>query len=265
MRGVRVRCWGGVLALLAAGCSVPVANGLDEPQANRVVVALDHAGIGAEKEVDPASEGRFRVMVERDEAARALAAMREEDLPAPPMSGVLDSMGKGSIVPSQLAERAQYVAGLSGELEHTLRGIDGVLAARVHLSIPERDPLAEGAPLRPTASVLVKHRGATPPIDPNDIRRLVAGAAPGLAPDDVAVVMLPHPIAALPPDRQLSHLGPITATRGSIGWLRAGIVVSALTYIALLGALLAVWTRLRKLRAEVADEEAPSPPVGRAA
>lgn len=264
MKRTNVR-WVAVVALAAAGCSVPVANGLDEPQANRVVVALDHAGIGAEKEADPVSEGRFRVTVERDEAARALAAMREEDLPPPTTPGVLDSMGKGSIVPSQLAEHAQYVAGLSGELERTLRGIDGVLAARVHLSIPERDPLAEGAPVRPTASVLVKHRGATPPIDPNDVRRLVAGAAPGLAAEDVAVVMLPHPVVPLAADRELSHLGPITATRGSIGWLRVGVVVSALAYVALLGAVLGLWSRVRRLRAEATEDETAGPPAARAA
>jgi type III secretion protein J len=257
--------WAAIGAVWLAGCSVPVASGLDEPQANRVVVALDRAGIGAEKEADPVTEGHFRVVVERDEAARAIAAMREEDLPPPETPGVLDSMGKGSIVPSQLAEHAQYVAGLSGELERTLRGIDGVLAARVHLSIPERDPLAEGPPVRPTASVLVKHRGATPPLDPNDVRRLVAGAAPGLAAEDVAVVMLPHPVVSLPPDRELSHLGPITATRGSIGWLRIGVVVSALAYVALLGAVLGLWSRVRKLRAEAAGDESADVPRARAA
>src|SRR3954454_10850849 len=127
-------------AALAAGCVVPIAGGLDEGQANRVVVALDHAGLGSEKEADPASEGHFRVVVERDEAPRAIATLREEDLPAPNTPGMLEALGKGSLVPSQLTEHAQFVAGLSGELERTLAAIDGTLSARVHISLPENDP-----------------------------------------------------------------------------------------------------------------------------
>jgi len=235
---------------------VPVAGGLDEGQANRVVVALDHAGVGADKEVDPLVEGKFRVIVERDEAARAIAALRDEDLPSPSLPGVLDSMGKGSLVPSQLAEHAQWVAGLSGELERSLSAIDGVLGARVHLSLPEADPLREGPRTKATASVLLKHRGATPPIDAHEVKRLVAGAAPGLSPDDVAVVMVPRPVVAATTDRALSRLGPITATRGSVGILR--IVAAAVVVVDLILALavLVLWSRLRKMRA-ASLEEAP--------
>jgi type III secretion protein J len=250
---IRVVGW---LVLLAAGCTVPVAGGLEEGQANRVVVALDRAGVGADKEVDPASEGHFRVVVERDDASRAIAALREEDLPSPAVPGLLDSMGKGSLVPSQLAEHAQFVAGLSGELERTLTAIDGVLGARVHLSLPATDPLREGPRPKATASVLVKHRGVTPPIDLHEVKRLVAGAAPGLAPDDVAVVMVPRPAVNASADRTLSRLGPFTATRGSVTLLRivAGVVV--LVDLVLVLAVLVLWSRLRRVRA-AALEEAP--------
>jgi len=242
------------LALLAlVGCSVPVAGGLDEGQANRVMVALDRAGIGAAKESDPASEGHFRVTVEQGEAPRAITALREEDLPAPNTPGLLDSMGKGSLVPSQLAEHAQFVAGLSGELERTLSAIDGVFSARVHLSLPEPDVLREGARPKATASVLLKHRGSTPPIDAHEVKRLVAGAASGLAPDDVAVVMVPRPPAPSP-ERTLSRLGPITATRGSVALLRLATAGIVAVNLALVLAILVLWSRLRKLRAAALEE-----------
>jgi type III secretion protein J len=257
MRAVRVRVGTTAslcAALAVAGCTVPIAGGLDEGQANRVIVALDHAGVGGEKESDPQVEGRFRVVVERDEAPRAIAALRDEDLPSPSTPGLLDSMGKGSLVPSQLTEHAQFVTGLSGELERSLSAIDGVLAARVHLSLPDTDPLREGSRPKPTASVLLKHRGSTPPIDVHEVKRLVAGAAPGLAPDDVAVVMLPRPAPAALADRALSRLGPLTATRGSIALLRiigAAVVVFDL---ALGFAVLTLWSRLRKLRGAAPEE-----------
>src|SRR4051794_14377138 len=87
------------------GCTRPVAGGLDEDQANRIVVALESAGIGGEKEPDPATEGHFRVLVQREDGARAVATLREDELPAFNRPGLLESMGKGSLVPSQLSEQ----------------------------------------------------------------------------------------------------------------------------------------------------------------
>jgi type III secretory pathway lipoprotein EscJ len=40
-------------AVALAGCAVPVAAGLEEGDANRVVVALDHAGIDALRRPTP--------------------------------------------------------------------------------------------------------------------------------------------------------------------------------------------------------------------
>jgi type III secretion protein J len=242
------------LVVLGLGCTIPVAGALDEAQANRVVVALEHAGVGAEKEADPATEGRYRVVVERDEAPRAIAALREEDLPASSSPGLLDAVGKGALVPSQIAEQAQLTAGLGGELERTLGAIDGVLSARVHLSLPAADPLADGPRPKATASVLLKHRGATPPIDADAVKRLVAGAAPGLTPDAVTVVLLPRPLPAASGDRGLAKIGPIWATRGSVSLLRLVIATSIAIDLALVAAVLLLWSRLR--RAGAADEEA---------
>ena len=46
-----------ILGAMALGCTTPVAAGLDEEDANRIIVALDHTNIDATKEVDPAIEG----------------------------------------------------------------------------------------------------------------------------------------------------------------------------------------------------------------
>ena len=234
--------------VLATACTVPVAGGLDEGQANRIVLALDRAGVGSEKEIDPITEGRYRVVVERDEAPRAITAMRAEDLPSPSSPGMLESMGKGALLPSRLAEHAQFLAGLNGELERTLLAIEGMLSARVHVSIPEVDPLREGPRVKATASVLLQHRGATPPIDIHEVKRIVAGAAAGLLPDDVAVVMVPRPTSAAGVDRALSRIGPITATRGSVSLLRIATAGIVAVDLALVAAVLLLWSRLRRLR-----------------
>ena len=181
---------------------MPVAAGLDEGDANRVVVALDQAGIDAAKEPIRPSRGTSASRSRATTSARALATMADEQLPRAEARGVLEAADRGQLVPSQAAEHAQLVAGLAGELEKTLGNIDGVLAARVHLNLPA----ARSAPRRPspkaTASVLVEHRGTTPPLAPESVQRLVAGGAPGLAPADVAVVFVPRPARAPPAARR---------------------------------------------------------------
>ena len=236
------------LASLASGCSVPVASSLEEADANRVVLALDQSGVDAAKELDPSAEGRFRVIVARDDVGRALATLREEELPRAKIRGVLDAVDRGQLVPSQAAEQAQLVAGLAGELEKTLANVDGVLAARVHLNLPPREPLRDGPPAKASASVLVEHRGTTPPLAPESIQRLVAGGAPSVSAADVAVVFVPRTTRAAAGRTDLAHVGPITVARGSMTTLKIAFAALAAVVVALAVATLALWSKISRMR-----------------
>jgi type III secretion protein J len=252
-----MRSWGTVWALAlaclgAAGCSVPVVAGLDESDASQVVVALEQSGVASEKARDPDKEGAYRVTVARDDAGAALAVLAEQGLPPPASPGVLEALGKGSMVPSRVAEHARVIAGTSDELERSLRGLDGVLSARVHLGVPGRDPLElDEKPPAATASVLLRHRGATPPLTAAEVQRLVAGAVPGLSPEQVSVVMLPAAPRPRPPDRQLARLGPLTVTHASLFALRGIIGVAAVLNAALLACVVGLWLRLRRAEHEL--------------
>jgi type III secretion protein J len=240
-----------VLALALVGCGVPVAVGLDESDANRVILSLDHAGIDGAKEVDPTAEGKFKVSVARDDAPRALTVMSDEELPRPKSKGVLDALDKGQLVPSQKAEHAQFVSGLSGDLERTLTGIDGVLAARVHLNVPEQNPLRDLSQERATASVLIEHRGITPPLTENAVQRLVAGGVRGLSAESVSVVMIaraPHPAVK---DSGLAHVGPIAVARGSLRPLQLGAVGLVLLLLIFGVLTLVLFTRVSKLKSDL--------------
>ena len=70
-----------LLCVSASACTREIASGLDESEANRGVVVLARAGIEAEKGADPATEGRFRLTVTRDEATSAIAILSGEELP----------------------------------------------------------------------------------------------------------------------------------------------------------------------------------------
>lgn len=236
-----------VASLLTVACSVPVAASLDEGDASEAVVALEKGGVASEKERDPEQEGHYRVVVSRDDAASALRILAAEGLPPRAAPGVLDALGKSSLVPSRLAEHMKVVTGTSGDLERSLRALDGVVSARVHLAVPPRDPLALGeqAPVA-TASVLIRHQGPTPPLAAFDVQRLVAGAVPGLKAENVSVVMSVAPAPGGSPLRELSRLGPLTVTRGSMSPLRGMIAVAVLSNVVLLGCLLMLWARVKK-------------------
>lgn len=251
-----------VACLALSGCAVPVAAGLDEGDANRVVVALDQAGIDAAKEADPSTEGKFRVTVPRDDASRALATMADEQLPRARSRGLLDAADRGQLVPSQAAEHAQLVAGLSGELERTLAGIEGVLAARVHLNLPARDGFRDGPPPKASASVLVEHRGTTPPLAGESVQRLVAGGAPGLAATDVVVVFIPHPARPSGARPDVAHVGPIAVARGSMTTLKIALAGLVALVLALAAATLGLYAKVARLRREKLAEQTPAPGGG---
>jgi type III secretion protein J len=182
-----------LLAILLAGCSAdPLLHGLDERQANEVLVALDEGGIAAAKAREDGAEAGFAIEVARGDAARARRLLAERDLPRAAPPGFDGVFAKGSIVPTPTEEHALYLHALAGELSRSLEALDGVVGARVHLGLPQADPFRPGERPPPRAAVLVRCRAAACPAVralEGGIRELVAGAADGLSPASVAVVI----------------------------------------------------------------------------
>jgi len=255
--GRRAWIWLSCAAALLTGCNVPIVVGLDESDANHAVVALEKSGVAADKERDPENEGRWRISVARDDASSAASILSSESLPPAASPGLLETLGQGSIVPSQASEQAKFVAGMSGELERSLRSLDGVVSVRVHLALPAQDSLSpDVAPVPPSASVLLRHRGSAPPIAINDIQRLVAGAVPGLLPAQVSVVAATVPLPPRVAERELSRFGPVTVTRASVFPLRTIVGGALILNLGLLGALLLVWSRARRAESQLLEQRA---------
>jgi type III secretion protein J len=254
MRYVTVRA--SALSLTLVACSVPVAGNLDEADANQAVALLARGGVGADKERDPEHEGHFRVSVAKGEASTAIGVLAEENLPPKSSPGVLEALGQSGVVPSRLAEHARWTAGVAGDLERSLRGLDGVLSARVHLAVPARDGLnADESPEKPSASVLVRHRGSVPPVAVGEVQRLVAGAVPGLNPEQVNVVLATSP-AGRGATPELLRFGPLTVTQGSALALRALAAIAVLLNVVLLGGILLLWSRVRRGEQALAEARA---------
>jgi type III secretion protein J len=234
------------LVVELAGCQAAIESGLDEAQANRVIVALDEHGIHGAKEPDARSgrERTYSVLVATDDVAPALAALRAEQLPAEPDPGIADVFAEPSLVPTETEERARLTAALGGELARSIESLEGVLDARVHLALPERAVIQlDEERARPRASVLIRHRGAPPPEDA--VRRLIAGGVQDLDPDDVAIVAVPAAEAAESAPR-LASIGPIAVARGSAPALRLVLGAMLATNVVLALLLALVVTRRRR-------------------
>ena len=175
-----------------------IVNGLDERDANEILVFLSNKGIDAKKVQAPtqgAGTGKavlWNISVDDTQANEAMALLNQVGLPRRPSQSLLSIFSNVGLVPTGMQDKIRYQEGLAEQIANTIRKIDGVLEAEVRLSFPEEDPLNPTATKQKiTASVFVKHNGVLD--DPNAhlatrIKRLVAGSINGLDYDNVTVI-----------------------------------------------------------------------------
>jgi flagellar M-ring protein FliF len=127
------------------------------------------------------------ILVPRDRVARLRMQLAESGLPKGGGVGYeifdhTDALGTTSFVQNIDAVRA-----LEGELARTIRTLDRVEDARVHLVMPER-PLFSRDKVDPSASIVLRVRGTLEPGQVRAIRHLVATAVNGLRPQRISIV-----------------------------------------------------------------------------
>jgi type III secretion protein J len=208
---------------------------LSEPQANEAVAALRIAGVAADKLAREG--GAFAVRVPQEAFPQAVEILRAQGLPR----GGFDSLGqvfrKDSFLSSPLEERARLTHALSQEIANTLSSIDGVVLARVHVSMPEKDRLAD-KPAPAAASVFLKHRaGLDLTGQTGSIKALVVHSIEGLAYENVTVAMFPAD------DEAGSRRGePASAVARTNAWAVGGMVLGS--SLLLFGSGSRGWSRL---------------------
>src|SRR5690606_16250495 len=127
------------------------------------------------------------IMVPKDNVARLRMKLAEGGLPKGGGVGYeifdkADTLGSTSFV-----QNINKLRALEGELARTIRAIDRVQAARVHLVLPERPLFSRETP-EPSASIVLRVRGALEAQQVRAIRHLVASAVNGLKPQRVSIV-----------------------------------------------------------------------------
>ncbi len=248
-----------LFAIPLCGClSRELQTGLDEQEAQEICVALNQNGLDArasrEKAAEQNAAPKWTVTVRGgdDNLVLAWRILKENGLPRQKVKGFEDVYASTGMIPTATEEKAKLLLALSGELTRTLKSVAGVTDARVQVVLPENSPLLDKSQWSPpTASVLVKHRWARPPLSEDEVKRLVARGVEGLQPENVAVVF--------------KKVQPVETPARDIGWYLSDgdVVIAALSLmmVAALGSLALVFRSRRQratiesLRAELAAGE----------
>jgi type III secretion protein J len=190
-----------LLAFLLTACNDVLFAKLSESQANEVLAALSEAGIPAIKE--PVDDTTWRIEVPSDKVGTALLFLRARALPSQPRATMGEVFKKDGLISSPTEERARYNFALQEDIASTLRRIDGVVDARVHVAIPHNDPLSDRV-VPVSASVFLKYRR---PLDIDlvapQIKALVTASVEGL--DYRNIALFPFTAETLPNGPMSAH------------------------------------------------------------
>ena len=177
-----------VIALVLAGCQRTVATDVSEKDATEIAVALRAQGIPSTKTLTDSK--KWAISVETADWGDATSTMLGAGLPRAEIQGYGELMKKDSMISSPATEKAKLLWAASNELSRSLLDIDGIISARVHLVVPDKDPFRE-KPRASSASVLIKHSAEIKPAElENAIRSFVSRSAEGLTPEAVSITFV---------------------------------------------------------------------------
>lgn len=223
-RGVVAGVLVAVSLLISACAEKELYGGLTEKEANEMVAVLQSAGVSASK---ASKDGKiWSLRTESGDFPKAVAVLHDQGYPRDRFESLGEVFKKEGFVSSPMEQRARLMYGLSQELSQTISSIDGVVQARVHIAVPEADPLSD-EPKPSSASVFIRHN---PDVDLSSqvgsIKALVTNSIEGLPYDRVTVVLFPaRPVATPPPTQAKSLTAPLLAILAAI--VGVGLYVGA--------------------------------------
>ncbi|MGP0090865.1 MAG: flagellar basal-body MS-ring/collar protein FliF [Xanthobacteraceae bacterium] len=160
----------------------PLFTDLSLEDSSAVVKELERQVIPYELKNDGAI-----ILVPSDRVARIRMKLADSGLPKGGGVGY-DIFDKSDVLgTTSFVQNINHLRALEGELARTIRALDRVQAARVHLVLPER-PLFSRDKVEPSASIVLKVRGTLDPSQVRAVRHLVASAVNGLKPERISIV-----------------------------------------------------------------------------
>lgn len=171
-----------IMIRMAQPQMVPLFTDLSVEDSSAIIKDLERQAIAYEIKNDGAI-----ILAPKENIARLRMKLAEGGLPKGGGVGYeifdkSDALGATSFI-----QNINHLRALEGELARTIRGIDRVQAARVHLVLPDR-PLFARDKAEATASIVLKVRGTLEQQQVRAIRHLVATAVNGMKPERVSVI-----------------------------------------------------------------------------
>jgi flagellar M-ring protein FliF len=156
-------------------------SGLEPRDANAVIAKLDALNLPYEQRGDGGT-----ILINADQVSKIRMQLATDGLPSAGVGYEIfdktDTFGTTAFV-----QNINRLRALEGELARTIRSLDAIDSARVHLVIPERQVFSrDNQP--PSASVVVKTRTRLGRGQVNAIQHLVAAAVSGLSANNVALI-----------------------------------------------------------------------------
>lgn len=130
------------------------------------------------------------IWVSKDRKNELRVRMAEQAMPSVGRVAGYELFDKQDALSStSFQQNINYVRALEGELSRTIRAIDKVKVARVHLVLPKREAFAREAN-EPSASVILKMQGAArlDKAQVTAIQHLIAAAVPKMKPNRISIV-----------------------------------------------------------------------------
>jgi flagellar M-ring protein FliF len=160
----------------------PLFTDLSLEDSSAIIKDLERQGIAYNIKNDGAT-----LLIPKEQIPRLRMKLAESGLPKGGGVGYeifdkSDALGATSFV-----QNINHLRALEGELSRSIRALDRVQQARVHLVLPER-ALFSREKAEPSASIVLKVRGTLEAQQVRAIRHLIASAVNGLKPQRVSVV-----------------------------------------------------------------------------
>lgn len=158
-------------------------SNLDLKEASEVTAALDQAGIKYEAKGDGST-----IMVARDKVASARLMVAGKGLVSSGSIGYEIFDGSSALGQTDFVQQLNRQRALQGELERTIKAMQGVNSVRVHLVLPKRQLFEEDAE-QPSAAVTIGVGAREPSSEMvRAIQNLVASSVPNMKAEKVAVI-----------------------------------------------------------------------------
>ena len=176
----------GFFAFLMIKLSTPpmgvLFSELSPQDSSTIIRDLDAKGVKYELRGDGQT-----ILVPKDTAMRMRMDYAAKGIPAGGSVGYEIFDKSDTFSATSFVQGINQLRALEGELARTIRGLDRVQGARVHLAIPEKRLFSRDAQ-EPRASIVLKLRGELDAGQIRAIRHLVATGVQGLKPEKISIV-----------------------------------------------------------------------------